>query len=634
MKISAKFEQKLQKLLDKYALRPDIIEDNDSDENNDSNDEKSSYETINDDVGIDFDEQDDNDDEWWYKHKNKYYFYYKINIKKKTFDSYYDDDDIDDGALTDKNVDTYVDIMIYDNDIANCIRHIQQCGDTYTGKPLVSLNELYYCINDIRIHYNGEKYNKPTVKLFINFIEDVYKKEFTKMDNMITNGKMDYKSIWYYFDQVDTIYKIQLFEKDVFFKYSYFHYYEASHKKLELYGSICTIHGTKMTEAEYIYNIEEYTGAKELSLFKINKITNDEYNTLLARSSKLVDLLYGIHHKRIDGNVYMPKQGNIVCAYCNERVMIDEEGMEKFSNKAFAYGSTKHVDKDELTDEQKILLFPFVSIFTLGCNKTWGMVHIDSIHDIIYNSDAYNYLVLAEEKKSTIQSLVTCHNTHILHDFIDKKGLGLVFLLYGPPGVGKTLTAEATCEYLHKPMYNVSVCDLGTNPETMESVMEHITEYVRRWNAIILIDEVDIFVEEREYSNVMRNALVSTFLKFLEYNDNIIFLTTNRLENIDRAIKSRINLFINYEKLDKSRRTDIWKSLIAKWKIELKETTIKTMALEDLNGREIRNYMRLIVSILKHRNKDITDENVLKTFKECHSLTKEFESSACKSLYV
>jgi len=38
----------------------------------------------------------------------------------------------------------------------------------------------------------------------------------------------------------------------------------------------------------------------------------------------------------------------------------------------------------------------------------------------------------------------------------------MIFLLHGPPGVGKTLTAEATAETLKKPLYTVNVGELGT----------------------------------------------------------------------------------------------------------------------------------------------------------------------------
>ena len=45
---------------------------------------------------------------------------------------------------------------------------------------------------------------------------------------------------------------------------------------------------------------------------------------------------------------------------------------------------------------------------------------------------------------------------------VGKRGASVV-LLHGPPGVGKTLTAEAMAENFHKPLYPVSMGELGEN---------------------------------------------------------------------------------------------------------------------------------------------------------------------------
>lgn len=41
----------------------------------------------------------------------------------------------------------------------------------------------------------------------------------------------------------------------------------------------------------------------------------------------------------------------------------------------------------------------------------------------------------------------------------------------GPPGVGKKLTAEAIAELLHRPLYVVSMGELGTTPEALEALL-------------------------------------------------------------------------------------------------------------------------------------------------------------------
>src|SRR5277367_6334310 len=113
---------------------------------------------------------------------------------------------------------------------------------------------------------------------------------------------------------------------------------------------------------------------------------------------------------------------------------------------------------------------------------------------------------------------------------------------------------------MKQPLYKVGVSDLGTNPEDMEGVLKKTHDNAVRWNSNLLIDEVDIFLEDREHSDIVRNAMVSTFLNFLEYHNGVIFLTTNRLKSIDEAIESRINLFLFYADLNEQKRLNIWRN--------------------------------------------------------------------------
>lgn len=76
-------------------------------------------------------------------------------------------------------------------------------------------------------------------------------------------------------------------------------------------------------------------------------------------------------------------------------------------------------------------------------NKRWCYFEIDNIKEIQYNSDAFDTLVLPHEQKETILSLVRVHSDKrlVFDDIIKGKGKGMIFLLHGAPGVGKTLTA-------------------------------------------------------------------------------------------------------------------------------------------------------------------------------------------------
>jgi hypothetical protein len=52
-------------------------------------------------------------------------------------------------------------------------------------------------------------------------------------------------------------------------------------------------------------------------------------------------------------------------------------------------------------------------------------------------------------------------------------------------------------------------------------------------------------------------------LRVLEYQQGILFLTTNRVKNFDEAFLSRFSLGIRYPNLDQARRKSVWVKFLA-----------------------------------------------------------------------
>eukprot|EP00439_Symbiodinium_sp_Y106_P057526 s1271_g8.t1 len=182
--------------------------------------------------------------------------------------------------------------------------------------------------------------------------------------------------------------------------------------------------------------------------------------------------------------------------------------------------------------------------------KCWGQVLVADTSPIQFRADAFQQLVLPDDTKEIIRSAVRHAGTSGL-DFIEGKGDNTIFLLYGPPGCGKTLTAEAIAEMLHMPLYVVTAGDLGINAQEVEQNLSQVLHLCSEWNALTLIDEADIFLEARSSSELQRNALVCVMLRLLEYHQGqgILFLTSNRASNIDPAVRSRITVALHYEPL-------------------------------------------------------------------------------------
>ena len=102
-----------------------------------------------------------------------------------------------------------------------------------------------------------------------------------------------------------------------------------------------------------------------------------------------------------------------------------------------------------------------------------------ALEDIVWNDSIINSLVLPQDQKDFIQSLVKTHGLSddtSFDDVVRDKGKGLIGLLAGPPGVGKTLTAEVMAEIAHRPLYTISSGELGDSSTSVQKQLEAILE--------------------------------------------------------------------------------------------------------------------------------------------------------------
>ena len=192
---------------------------------------------------------------------------------------------------------------------------------------------------------------------------------------------------------------------------------------------------------------------------------------------------------------------------------------EPKGNEIEALGGENEVDPAKFSDEEYLTASPVVLGFSFG-HKMWMEFDIAGLKEIQWDEGAFDSLVIPHDQKDVVRALVESHSysaSKNIDDVIQGKGQGLVAVLHGPPGTGKTLTAEGIAELLKKPLYMVSVGELGIRGSDLERNFGQIIDIAHCWGALLLLDEADVFLEKRELHDISRNALVSIFLRMLEY---------------------------------------------------------------------------------------------------------------------
>jgi hypothetical protein len=263
----------------------------------------------------------------------------------------------------------------------------------------------------------------------------------------------------------------------------------------------------------------------------------------------------------------------------------------------------KNFRRTPLNDDQLTHCSYLVKGYALK-TKRWLSFFVDAVSEIAWNGAAFQNLVLPEDQKDLIlafaESQVKYKDT--FDDVISGKGKGIIMLLSGGPGIGKTLTAESVAENMKVPLYMMSAGDLGIKSSEVEANLTTILEMVAKWNAVLLLDECDVFLEARSSHDLERNKIVSIFLRTLEYYEGILFLTTNRIKNMDPAFQSRIHITMEYPSLDKAARAQVWKNFLTRGvNHQLSDEEIGRLAEVEINGRQIKNVLKTSQLLACHK---------------------------------
>ena len=125
----------------------------------------------------------------------------------------------------------------------------------------------------------------------------------------------------------------------------------------------------------------------------------------------------------------------------------------------------------------------------------------------------------------------------------------------------------------------------------MEAQLSIIFRLTSRWKALVLLDEADVFVQERSLNHNM-NGQISVFLRKLEYYQGVMFLTTNRVKTFDNAFQSRITMAFKYDSLSLRTKRTVWERFLMKATTKYgpavcKPKELDMLAHKILNGRQV-----------------------------------------------
>ena len=188
-----------------------------------------------------------------------------------------------------------------------------------------------------------------------------------------------------------------------------------------------------------------------------------------------------------------------------------------------------------------------------------------------------------------------------------EKGLTNSILIYGPPGTGKTMVSESIAAILGMNLMKLTNADIQSNiPGQTEKNMTDSFQKARREDALIMLDECDSMLYNRNAVGAIMSAEINHLLTEIENFSGIVILTTNRLHKLDEALQRRIIAKIELPFPDKPTRKEIWKKLIPS-KMPVRELNFNELSDATISGGEIKNAIILSARKAIAQNRDIVE---------------------------
>jgi hypothetical protein len=152
--------------------------------------------------------------------------------------------------------------------------------------------------------------------------------------------------------------------------------------------------------------------------------------------------------------------------------------------------------------------------------RKYSILALDHLQPVQTRKEGWADLKLPRGHKHMVQAQIKTHfmekrsrehsrGERVDSDIIHGKGQGLIILLHGAPGVGKTSTAECVAESLRKPLYPITCGDLGVTASVVEQTLTSTFAKAEAWDCVLLLDEADVFLAQRTRADLKRNAIVS-----------------------------------------------------------------------------------------------------------------------------
>jgi hypothetical protein len=359
-------------------------------------------------------------------------------------------------------------IQITDSDLSQALYHI------------LKERRFYHCNEKADYSFFFQKYfilqnameEWDILEELVGFLTTEFADSIKRIQAMLDDGLVEFESLSFYFKEGDEV----VFEEEGVFgggivkNVQYYSSWFGTSFKIAV-ESIRS-NGKALVSATRQITIPSFNNMKRVDELNIVKITPELKTRLTERGKFYEKIVARPSYLKITGNIYQRSWWGLQAYKAAGRCMVDIINYDRCNPNAYSNWDDDNNDEQliQLNESNYWMTTPWTKAFSFTCKK-WGEVKVDELFDIEFQDNSFDQLVMEQNRKNLVLSLVK-NTDKTFSDIISGKGGGCIFLLYGPPGVGKTLTAESVAELLHRPLYSITVGEGPYEYKNLLSMLE------------------------------------------------------------------------------------------------------------------------------------------------------------------
>jgi adenylate kinase family enzyme len=200
------------------------------------------------------------------------------------------------------------------------------------------------------------------------------------------------------------------------------------------------------------------------------------------------------------------------------------------------------------------------------------------------------------------------------------RGTGLIALLAGRPGTGKTMAAQVIASELGLDLFRIDLAStvnkyIGETAKNLRRLFARAAEM----NAILLFDEADALfsrrTDVRDSHDRYANADTNYLLQLVEDYPGVALLATNKRQHMDDAFVRRVRYVLHFPRPDSPLRLAIWRQVVGELAgqecVKRLATDLEHLAVQaPLTGAQIKNAVLAGVFLARQAGRPLEFEDI------------------------